>query len=110
MVVLEELGLEEEDYSNQWVHFDIDEVDVGQNFERHEFDGTRPSIASTLGVVPCIDGFRRGVGLVFPVGTIPQGFYRISVEKGYTVDNEEFVCSTVVGFAEYGCGEFIGCE
>jgi len=49
--------------------------------------------------------------LIFEVGTIPKGFYLISVEKGYfTMDGEPIVCSTDIGFAEYGCSEYIGCQ
>ncbi len=110
VIAVEELGLEEEDYE-QWIHFDIDEVDSGRNFERHEREVLHPAVATIFGVTPCDNGYRTGIGLVFPIGTIEPGFYRFTVEKGYdTNDGEPIVCSTVVGFAEYGCGEFIGCQ
>lgn len=110
VISVQELGIEEPEY-NQWIHFDIDEVDMGKNFERHAFDEFRPAVAEIFDVVPCTDGFRRGIGLIFPVGTFSSGFYQINVEKGYnTLDGEPIVCSSTVGFAEYGCGEFISCE
>ncbi len=110
VIAIEELGMEEPEYE-QWIHYDIDEVDMGGNFERHEFDDFYFAASDFFGVTPCSDGYRTGVGLVFPPGTIQTGFYRFTVEKGYdNLDGEPIVCSSTIGFAEYGCGEFIACQ
>ncbi len=104
-----DLGIEEDDYE-QWVHWDVDEVDSGLNFERHEFDGYRPSYGTFFDAV-CNPTFDYGSGIWWPAGGIQRGLYRFRVEKGYTAANGDLiVCSTDEGYAEYGCGELIACQ